>query len=968
MNIDYIILSERRIDQKKLKPFLSFRDKNGHLGSVFLDRYEHTHTTKILNPREKAELLDFLRHDNALSQHKVLTPRRVKKYNIVQLIGDINLKDALPEQFARMNYEKQSMWNINPMGAVLKQDSRIMKALELQREINESLAMLRGDVESVVKEQYDNPKSWKAMTTRHYKALMKAERILRPELEEKRLKISEKRLELNKILAEINSRSKVNLEDNVQEIYLDSKERLFFRRMMNYMDFWDQKWCFLDIEVPLFMTDNPEVSWVGVIFNQGIRTTKEIHCLYPLSVDEFNGYKIYSYKDEFELVKGLKESILREDPFIVSTYNTRFDLIKLREHGDFRIGMHENQPVMKSSMNFFERIGLDGRMVIDLLRWGKTQYKYLINQKLENVAKELLGDERFSKSISYDEMAALELKCKNMELPLEERIEAATTIAEYLCDDVNVMLEIKNSEVFQRGFRHYCRLSQILWIDIPKLMHSPNQANLAQEREYFWNVGNYRESAFMKYSQNIDLEQLAKQRVKIMMKKYLNLNEVKGRVEDVTKVYLPIYPAFFKQVRHPDRFPWMDLVVMGVENEKDKLGKFLLSQYADALCNYLIVDYGGYMRAKEDKIKKGKDLKKIVKRLRRYHTLSEDFFLKVNHAFNQSRKETKSYQSLAVSVRKKLYEIVDELSGQKKDKNFTDEFIEGYISYKVSHLKVNFLNSKIQGNYLVDAEEIDKGLRDYLQEFSSELENCGVEVVKQSGQMLYLKGDVSKLEKVIQLKNIPVLLHMNDRLFYREHGYLRGFKKDRKATHNMTVFEIDCLRDTIEMLLDGEYEEAFHYLKNEFDLLEMYDDENPGFFFNHKCPKEHLLYHIKSSERFESYENGEKVRFFIDEKKAKEFGAVESFKRCRNTGRRYFDMSDKKTEKTVRYYVCGLDEIDIDVSYFRTMMLFKFKNLLGDLIGHKRVYNMLENDLSDGWYKKIASEFENDEQLELVFE
>ena len=142
---------------------------------------------------------------------------------------------------------------------------------------------------------------------------------------------------------------------------------------------------------------------------------KEVHTLRRTSLSEHKGCRIIHHESEEELLlEGIIGSIVVEDPEIVCAYNAPYDLKAIQQ------AMRENRtvkddffPKIEVAKKFFERMRVDGRQVFDLLKYVQLAYKFLPDHKIETAAKFLLGEDKFSKSIDYDQMRALEKAAKH---------------------------------------------------------------------------------------------------------------------------------------------------------------------------------------------------------------------------------------------------------------------------------------------------------------------------------------------------------------------------------------------------------------------------------------------------------------------------------------------------------------------------------------------------------------------------
>ena len=136
------------------------------------------------------------------------------------------------------------------------------------------------------------------------------------------------------------------------EIVLDRDFRNFFdvKGHLTLDEFLAMPCLFIDIEVPLFAEKDYMIRWVGCLYKHGDKSEYAVFTL-----NDVGGDGIFNAEDEESLVKMVKDYIRMKDPFVVYVYNASFDLIRLREKGDFRIGWESKRPGYQTSRKFFER-------------------------------------------------------------------------------------------------------------------------------------------------------------------------------------------------------------------------------------------------------------------------------------------------------------------------------------------------------------------------------------------------------------------------------------------------------------------------------------------------------------------------------------------------------------------------------------------------------------------------------------
>jgi len=297
-------------------------------------------------------------------------------------------------------------------------------------------------------------------------------------------------------------------------------------------------------------------------------------------------YKIFEYKDESRLISGLSESVINQNPDVVSAYNSKFDLIKLRETAvGFPIGDEESNPIFKVTTPFFERIGIRDRIVIDLFRREKIAHPFEINNKLEMAAQ-------FHKEISYDELEQKEDEC------FAGNIEAIHKNVHYIGFDVKEEKKLAKSEEFKKNLEDVCWICKTYNLGLERVLHSANCLNDAQEREYLRIHGIYRDETPSDLKTKKRQYQKSKAREKftdLIVLRSIHGGQKQGLFENVSKVYIPI-GDFFREIISVRFLDGKKLFEYKDQFKSDKKRLFFLEQYAKELARWIIEDYGFYIQ------------------------------------------------------------------------------------------------------------------------------------------------------------------------------------------------------------------------------------------------------------------------------------------------------------------------------------------------------------------------------------
>lgn len=495
-------------------------------------------------------------------------------------------------------------WELGPIGSIIESDAELIKILEEKKEIDADIRRYEHEFGKI-----------------RYKKIKNLE--LKKSIEEKIEKFSSRLKEISPGNFAVLSEEKMS-EEGVVEVHLDSYDSLKYKRMLSAEELYSKKWMLLDIEKPKFGTVEEEVSWVAVMYCDKGKLKKEIYTLHDPGKDEINGCKIKrGFKDEIELLKAVEESIAQENPDIISAYNAKYDLLEMREAKEkakerFVAGKRGAGPKKDVSTPFFERIRVPGRIVLDKLDFWANPYDYLPNAKLVMIAKEVLG--RGGKIINYEQQRELEYLADGSKEEISEDIAkiisdfkgikkedickinniknvAAEIIATYVSDDTQLLVDLFEHEKFMKilkGFEFVCNFAKV---DYGAAMNSFNSINNIQDKLFFEVTRAHRDEMFGKGAdkrahERRDKELFLEKRMGEIEEKY-----TRGMFSPVFQAYVP-YWVFLRE-HIASRFPKINEFYEHYKNQDDKNVKFVLSKYGDALANYLIIDFGFYIRDRD---------------------------------------------------------------------------------------------------------------------------------------------------------------------------------------------------------------------------------------------------------------------------------------------------------------------------------------------------------------------------------
>ncbi|RJQ15571.1 hypothetical protein C4573_05420 [Candidatus Woesearchaeota archaeon] len=817
-----VLLSE--IVHRKDHMFVTLRG----YGSFYVN-HPHIFPSQILSAENADALEQRLREDPSLSQF----PRRrlTKPFNIVQIDAPIKTKTILPKEFIWGHYTEQMRNMIANPGTWVAADEHFLYLLKLKKQFDAGMQDVYEKIKLHFSENAPN------FQTRVYNELN--ELFFENHLDElttnifmQRLPeaIIEQRRALHGVYTKIQQHCKA-IWTGTLDLHFDE---LPFKplRQLNYEELKQQKWLFLDIEIPHYQTDNA-ITWVGLLYYERGKEVKEMHTLSDLQTDVHEGYRIVTHATQTELVEAVRASILKEDPYIVSPYNARFDLLQLRERdAEFSIGEHNSVPVMEVTTKFLERIGIKGREVIDLLKWAQLSFDFLPNQKLEMTAKHVLGDERFEKSITYEEMDALEDKART------GNSDAAKTIASYLSDDVDVLRDLFLSPEFQHSLKDLSELAGQFHVPLSWMFYSSNAINHAQKRSYFQHVGIYRDEVFLKNKTMIEQRAKGKAEMRRMFEQLFDITPETGIYHNVHKTY--ISHGYFLRYLLERRFS--EVMPLFERKHLNNHQRFYLSRFGNAVAEWMMIDYcllKGRLDDFQWKLEK--------------HGLTESqfnpFFTAFEDALNED--ERRKFDVYQLSSRQVQSHI-------PPDSLMKDFSLDQIVDLLVLKKRVDRGVKKMLGNYKVAPFEIAAALeymKDLVMKFADER---NLKLIYQEGPYLYFAGDddfeKSPVRKVDSIDTAMVTVDDKgaSKLYYKRHGYFHNFKVVGHPTNRWTLFDQETFGPFLNYMLQGDYLSALDVIYRQTDLL-----------MAHMVEPEKLVMRAKQEHRYSAFEHGDKIHFYL---------------------------------------------------------------------------------------------------------
>jgi hypothetical protein len=915
--------------------YTGFRD----LGGIYFPDWKHLFPSKILGTKYSGyidenpmiqDLENKIKSNKYLNRYK--TRKKSKYWHILQWYGPISLKNKLPKEFIRGNYTKEARWRFTNPGSIISLDEKIIEVLQKSLNIEKRLDNIKECVSEGKKkanatriwndldEFFDNydGNNFAEIKRKAKKSILS----LDDKLIEKRKKISDLLIRTNKELDSdteiVYKKTKKNKRDH--ELRIEKKDTDFLKksRTPTLYEFLSYKWLFMDIEEPLFMEKDSKVTWVGIKFIEKDKEVSEMYTIHDVGKEKIEGYNIKRFENEKELISSLTARVKQLNPDIISTYNTRYDLIRLREsQTGFEIGEKNSNPKYEATLKFFERIGIKDRLIIDLMRWQKIARPYEINAKLETAAG-------FEKSISYKEMADLE------KISLAGDTKISQIIAKYLAIDVDSLFKLYQNQGFRKNLEDALWVCDKYNIGIERIMHTLNSFNNTQEYLYFKNLGIFRENV----PPNLRTKkmQAKKGRAKEIYKERLNdlikQEETKGLFKNVYKVAIPV-SQFLKQAI-TRRFPEIkELYDYSNRYNKDKKRYFFINQILLAACDFMITDHGFSMmeHKKLDNLIKGIDNKEFEDI---YHDFRNSLSWKEKNKLNKAQLPIKSTKDI-INNNSCIKEFLERYN--LSEKKFTK------IANQRSMIKR--VDRRIIGNYDVfpnrrffrpekkrdekNIKILDEIINNNVERINYFLEKNNLKVVSKEGYYIYLIGNKKALEKrdapLILLDEIDRLYNA-DNVYYKKFGFTSNLKNKEKGDYHLCKYEMNVYNGIVNNLIFEKNKEAESLLEsclNNIESMALSD-------FN-------LFYHNKNKDRFFAYTTDSKLKtgkthFVLKDKLKKEEKKI-----LFDEEKQLNYYKDKERNREVKVYVLeSIDKLKIDYRKYYKRIKKRGKAILNPVI------------------------------------
>ena len=644
MLLEELVVTE--VKARKGKLFLNVRN----VGEFYFPFWMHKFPSRIFGKKGsgKRKARDLERELAAHPELKAY-PRKVYATHfdcVVQQAPISFAKTMKALGFITGHYPEEARWYFAKPGDMLEVDERVIAIGERRDELNEDLrnysALLRSYLErSFSEKEYTDAYKKGAMTgvlkaieehlqEKDVLAAIKGKKGIKKVAKEVDAEIIAKRKAIQEDFNQLQVKLQELHKDCFAELFIDAKEQVvdvnldstdYFTKQgpVPLAELKKERWCVLDIEIPLWRKSNAQISWNDMAFLENNEVVDRI-CVNLHGLEQkIDDVQMVPADDEKDL--GRKSADLARPCFVFSAYNATFDYENLGNIGKdvFIIGERMTDPKVVVSLPFFRRDEVRGKFIIDPMRWARTAFSYLPNQKMEMIAKHLFGDACFSKSLDYDQMEDLEMIAlhgdfsevrrktkKKINSFLEEHhpermkehiqeIEGiqrmcSEMIASYVNKDVDILVKMLQSEAFEKNFEDYVWMANHFDVEVVRLMHSPRTINDRQEHRYFDALGVLRDTIYLPTKDMRAKDSAAKAAFTEEVLDLVKEGPKHGMYRKVYKLYMPLGDYLRDEicVNFEEAKTFFTYKYQFME---DKQRQFFLSRFSEALANFIIVDY-----------------------------------------------------------------------------------------------------------------------------------------------------------------------------------------------------------------------------------------------------------------------------------------------------------------------------------------------------------------------------------------
>ncbi len=810
---------------KKKKARLSIKN----LGEFYIF-HEHTFPTKRLSGKKYDQVTSILKRKRFF--YKTL------KRNIVQVKTEISNADQLPTELLRGHYLEQLRWQTaNPNTEI-----EIPESLE-------QILLLQQQIESIYEEIIEDNKKKLVGRAKSYVGRIRNQRIRNLEecLKSKTIPEEELEKELAKIFFSLPENPDYSYSfDQGLEVLVKNPYKINFLNVLPEKELKKQKWLLIDLEKPLYDEPEEEISWATMYYiylEDGQPFKKEVHTLRKTSLQEYKKCKIIHHGSEEELLlNGIIGSIISEDPEVICAYNAPYDLKAIQE------AMRENKipkdkffPKIEVAKQFFERMRINHRQVFDLLKYVQLAYKFLPDHKIETAAKYLLGEDKFSKIIDYDQMRALERDAKD-----NNNLQAADKICIYAINDVEVMVDLINSLSFPQAISPLCNHFKI---ELGTAVHNHSAVNVLREKKYFQEVGTFFEKLEHSIPKIRKKKKKLQEQADIFKESFLaekiGYFPRIGFHKDVSLIYIPWADYLWEVLlARFDLKPFLKEKYKHFDNNEIQ---YYLSQHLNKFIEPMFREYVSWQNSSRElkKTLPGFTFEQIKEMVGMVHkNMKENSQWAPYHFEKGTLKEETFVKYTTVPIRTML-----EIKNVNPEQLFKAHF---------SCLEIENKERFFYGRHGVEIGKVTAVLEEKISNLAKFIEENGLDVINTDGQHLFVKSKSlpEKREYYFRIvDSLDVLINEDFKPIYRLVGKYKNLKLKKKALNYQSVFETKLLSDFLGLVFSEKYSEAFRLAEDREETI-----------LERRVDNEDILYWTRGRDMYTGYDTNEeyKINFYLN--------------------------------------------------------------------------------------------------------
>ncbi|MBN1275186.1 hypothetical protein JXA12_02750 [Candidatus Woesearchaeota archaeon] len=955
-------------------------------GTLLVPLREHVFTSRHFSTHKALEdvLADVQTIPGISITYRKKNKHENHSFNVIQLAGPPSIAPLLRERqgtnFDTKNYTRTAREHYGNPGTVLALRTGLKTSIAMAKLYNERRRALKEKLRAHAKGKN------KAYVTRMSNELDKAAMDKQPtsklaeqnaylkHLPEHLIKERDELQELYTTLEQARGMTPVMREGEL-ELLLQDTSLLWPARTPSHTELIDHTWAHLDIEIPGWKTDKPETSWVVIHYErEGEVYKQEMHTASGTGQPTFADHDVIDYQGDIaKLLLGVKESIRREDPLLMTAHNGKFDYINLRDAEELKSleesftpdEEDQHQPVHEATTRFFERIGVKSRLLIDFLRFAQIQYDWLPNKKLSLVAKVMLGEKAFDKELTYDEMELLEEKARQyhrikdnehiQEVLLmqgktlndiqRESEEAARKIASYAGKDVAILAKMRASPTFTNFLDRVTNFADRLNLPIEHLAYSSRAVQKTNERAFLKTTGAEYDKLF-RSSQQMRAEYAEnKQGFRKTLERLGNTRAEPGLYVQVHLLMLRYGHALKDLLVKTNP----EAAVIFNERPRSKEDRVLLSRYGNALAEWLIADY-----ERVDKLRRGLERKrqKVSKESPRYQeTIRYYQRLLKNH--NKTTSNDLFHGSISEEALKRA--VAAAPFALRAHEEIDAEDLRYLLNNESKLAKAKY---KFEQQFQTTYEEAKTRLERMVRSAKRVAEEHGLRMIHQEGPYFYLQGDPSSfLEKyegahpIIHTFEEALITHdtklseagnhlIGDQQLYTTiHGHYKGIKIVDHPAHHLNMNEMRQFQGFYQGIIAGRFEQALEAIIDGYNNVA-----------ERRLPPEELLLYSKASDRYTLLQDGEELHFRTKLPPGISYHPFSGFSKHRpdaqdmhvdeQTGRPY--ALERSNNKQTRVYLLQVNEARPDWDLYLEKQRARIRNHLSSLITPELTERLLE--------------------------